>query len=172
MELVVVFPPPFPPSLEATHNNQSIMSLHLHPRFSFLVKLCLITGLWAVQDLIIPAFKNPFSYTQSPLAGAPALERDILFFFKGDVGLHRLPNYSRGIRQRLYSLSLQDHWIRQNVTFLAPNSSRALGNYSSLLARSKFCLVAPGNTVKHNLFCTSTLRNPDIMGWIFCNAEL
>lgn len=36
--------------------------------------------------------------------------RDILAFFRGDVGKHRLPHYSRGIRQSLYRLSLQDNW--------------------------------------------------------------
>lgn len=36
--------------------------------------------------------------------------RDILAFFRGDVGKHRLPHYSRGIRQRLYRMSQQDKW--------------------------------------------------------------
>ena len=51
-----------------------------------------------LQDLIIPAFKPPAQVASSPLLGGPVLERKHLLFFRGDVGLHRLPNYSRGIR--------------------------------------------------------------------------
>ena len=51
-----------------------------------------------LQDMIIPAFKPPAHVASSPLLGGPVLERTHLLFFRGDLGLHRLPNYSRGIR--------------------------------------------------------------------------
>ena len=51
-----------------------------------------------LQDMVIPAFKPPAHVASSPLLGGPVLERTHLLFFRGDVGLHRLPNYSRGIR--------------------------------------------------------------------------
>lgn len=34
--------------------------------------------------------------------GGQPLERDILLFFKGDMGKHREKHYSRGIRQRYF----------------------------------------------------------------------
>ncbi len=36
----------------------------------------------AVQDLVIPSFKSPRHYEKSSLQGAPARERDLLFFFR------------------------------------------------------------------------------------------
>ena len=51
------------------------------------------------QDLVIPAFKAPSHYGRSPLQGGVAKPRDILLFFKGDVGKGRLKHYSRGVRQ-------------------------------------------------------------------------
>jgi hypothetical protein len=80
---------------------------------------------------VLPGFKPPSSYPQSPYlkmlaqaqsgvgpagpsgaAGGSAEQqaqpgtekRDILCFFRGDVGKRRLPNYSRGIRQKLYEV--------------------------------------------------------------------
>lgn len=64
-----------------------------------LVPITLIDKSWrCLQDLVIPAFKPPAHVASSPLLGGPVLERTHLLFFRGDVGLHRLPNYSRGIR--------------------------------------------------------------------------
>ena len=56
-----------------------------------------------LQDMVIPAFKPPAHVAGSPLLGGPVLERTHLLFFRGDVGLHRLPNYSRGIRQEVHA---------------------------------------------------------------------
>lgn len=68
--------------------------------------------------------------------------RDILFFFKGDVGEKREPNYSRGVRQRLLKLSKDNDWKgKHNVIF---GGREIEGAYSDLLSRSKYCLVAPG----------------------------
>ncbi len=37
---------------------------------------------FATQDLVIPSFKSPRHYEKSSLQGAPARERDSLFFFR------------------------------------------------------------------------------------------
>ncbi|KAJ9511447.1 hypothetical protein QJQ45_029894, partial [Haematococcus lacustris] len=50
---------------------------------------------------------------------------------------------SRGIRQRLYALAQQQQWATKHAIFIGePNDIP--GDYSQLLARSRFCLVAPG----------------------------
>ncbi|KAG2501893.1 hypothetical protein HYH03_000391 [Edaphochlamys debaryana] len=96
------------------------------------------------KDLVIPAFKWPGHYHQSPLLGAAPLERDILLFFKGDVGAHRLPHYSRGIRQKLFNLAVEHKWFDKHRIVIG-TGEHVRGDYSQLLARSKFCLVAPGD---------------------------
>lgn len=63
-------------------------------------------SLSVIQDLIIPILKHPAEFVNaSPLLGHPPRERDILCLFKGDVGKTRLRHYSRGIRQKLYTLA-------------------------------------------------------------------
>ncbi|GAX85342.1 hypothetical protein CEUSTIGMA_g12759.t1 [Chlamydomonas eustigma] len=95
------------------------------------------------KDLVIPSFKSPRHYHQSPLNGVAAKERDILLFFKGDAGENRKPNYSRGVRQRLHKLSKELDW--KNKYNVLIGSREIQGDYSDLLSRSKFCLVAPGD---------------------------
>ena len=54
---------------------------------------------------MIPNLKHPAELTDhSPLFGRAARERGILLLFRGDVGQRRHSHYSRGIRQKLYSL--------------------------------------------------------------------
>ena len=71
---------------------------------------------------MLPVFKPPSSFARSAYlhklaqalwaAAGPAEQqpqpgagkRDILCFFRGDVGKHRLPHYSRGIRQKLHTV--------------------------------------------------------------------
>ncbi|KAG2445204.1 hypothetical protein HYH02_008672 [Chlamydomonas schloesseri] len=96
------------------------------------------------KDLVIPAFKNPNQYPRSPLLGAPPLERDVLLFFRGDVGAGRLPHYSRGIRQKLFHLANKHDWYGRFKIAIGTGDSLK-GDYSEQLARSKFCLVAPGD---------------------------
>ena len=55
-----------------------------------------------LQDLLIPAMKPPEHFKSSPLLGAAPLERDVLLYFRGDVGVHREAHYSRGIRQKYF----------------------------------------------------------------------
>ena len=44
------------------------------------------------------------------LATASSHRASLSHALQGDVGKHRLPNYSRGVRQRLYKLSLEHNW--------------------------------------------------------------
>ncbi|KAG1661030.1 hypothetical protein FOA52_005345 [Chlamydomonas sp. UWO 241] len=97
------------------------------------------------KDLVLPSFKAPPHYKISPLAGKTPLVRDVLFFFKGDVGKgFRAPNYSNGVRQRLYKLWLDNDWKTKHNVWIGDRHD-VPGEYSDMLARSKFCLVAPGD---------------------------
>ena len=60
------------------------------------------------------------------------------------MGKHRLPNYSRGVRQRLYKLSVDNKW-REKHNVQIGDGRDIQGEYTQLLSRSKFCLVAPGD---------------------------
>ncbi|KAL6758371.1 exostosin-like glycosyltransferase [Haematococcus lacustris] len=97
-----------------------------------------------VKDLVVPSHKTIDQYSHSPLMGAAPKERDIFFFFRGDVGKHRLPNYSRGIRQAVYKL-VQDNNLKEKYNILVGDGGDVPGSYSELLSRSLFCLVAPGD---------------------------
>lgn len=48
-------------------------------------------------------WKMPGHFRTSPLVGAAPRERKFLLSFIGDMGTHRFPYYSRGIRQTLYT---------------------------------------------------------------------
>ncbi|KAJ9511254.1 hypothetical protein QJQ45_017152, partial [Haematococcus lacustris] len=96
------------------------------------------------QDLVIPSWKPPHHFKASPLMGALPLERDVLFYFKGDVGKSRLKWYSRHIRQTLYTLSIKEQW-REKYTIMIGDRNDLPPGYSEWLARSKYCLVAPGD---------------------------
>ena len=54
------------------------------------------------QDLVVPGFKGPSHFLRSPLMGSEPLRRDVLLYFRGDVGLHREKWYSRGVRQAIF----------------------------------------------------------------------
>ncbi|PNW76519.1 hypothetical protein CHLRE_11g467660v5 [Chlamydomonas reinhardtii] len=110
-----------------------------------------VTELWAghpcydpKKDLVIPGFKPPEHYKRSPLLGFPPYQRDILLYLRGDVGKHRLPNYSRGTRQKLYKLSQAHGWIAEHRIFIG-EKYELVGDYSDHLARSVFCAVVPGD---------------------------
>eukprot|EP00798_Chlamydomonas_sp_ICE-L_P028399 gene28399-31534_t len=97
-----------------------------------------------LKDLVIPAFKAPMHFKRSPLVGAPLQKRDVLLYFRGDVGLNREYQYSRRIRQTLYKLSAEQGW-REKYQIYIGTKSMYEGDYGSHLMRSKFCLVAPGD---------------------------
>ncbi|PNH11823.1 putative glucuronosyltransferase [Tetrabaena socialis] len=96
------------------------------------------------KDLIVPAFKQPRHYRSSPLTTAASRVRDVFFFFRGDVGKNRLKGYSRGIRQRVYSLAKANGWA-EKFKFLIGDGTDVQGDYSDMLSRSVFCLVAAGD---------------------------
>ncbi|KAL6745749.1 exostosin-like glycosyltransferase [Haematococcus lacustris] len=96
------------------------------------------------KDLVIPSWKPPHHFKASPLMGALPLERDVLFYFKGDVGKTREKWYSRGIRQTLYDLSITENWMEKHKILIGYPDDLPPG-YSEWLARSKYCLVAPGD---------------------------
>lgn len=99
-----------------------------------------------VKDLVVPSYKHPNHYGLSPLLGSPPVARDILLFFRGDVGAHRLPHYSRGIRQKLHKLSVKHNWREKHRIFIGDRfGSELTGDYTELLRRSVFCLVLPGD---------------------------
>ncbi|GLI69587.1 hypothetical protein VaNZ11_014246 [Volvox africanus] len=96
------------------------------------------------KDLVIPSFKQPNHYRESPLLGKPAKRRDIFLFFRGDVGKSRMPMYSRGVRQKLYRLAIDNKW-KEKHNILVGDSRDIQGEYSDLLSRSLFCIVAAGD---------------------------
>ncbi|KXZ48538.1 hypothetical protein GPECTOR_27g709 [Gonium pectorale] len=95
-------------------------------------------------DLVIPGFKEPEHYSQSPLLGAAPLHRDILLYLRGDVGKHRQPHYSRGIRQKLYALHKANGWALRYGVYIG-DKFELQGSYGEHLARSVFCVVVPGD---------------------------
>lgn len=104
-----------------------------------------------VKDLVLPLMKTPDHYHQSPLVGAPTRNRTWLAFHRGR---HKTdaPEYSRGVRQRLWSASQEHGWLDKYGILLGENPSspgaeevKLAGDYSQLLASSIFCLVLPGD---------------------------
>ena len=53
------------------------------------------------KDLVIPLFKHPEHFGLSALMGSGPFERDILLYFRGDVGLRYVVGYSIGPRPRV-----------------------------------------------------------------------
>ena len=49
----------------------------------------------------------------------------------------------RGIRQQLFALAQEHDWAGRHAILIGDRDDVA-GDYSELLTRSKFCLVAPG----------------------------
>ena len=96
------------------------------------------------KDLVVPSFKSHLHYRHSALVGVPAKARDIFLYFKGDVGKGRFPNSSRGLRQAIYKLGLAYKDNAETRVWVG-TSGDIPGDYSEHLARSKFCLVAPGD---------------------------
>ncbi|MEW5317214.1 MAG: hypothetical protein WDW38_008534 [Sanguina aurantia] len=97
-----------------------------------------------VKDLVVPSVKVPGHYQHSALQGHPAKPRDKLFYFRGDVGKHRLTHYSRGVRQSIYKMAIDGGWGKTHGVWIG-DSSDVPGDYSEHLATSIFCLVAAGD---------------------------
>ncbi|MEW5310146.1 MAG: hypothetical protein WDW38_001973 [Sanguina aurantia] len=96
------------------------------------------------KDLVIPMWKMPGHFRTSPLVGAAPRERKFLLSFIGDMGTHRFPYYSRGIRQTLYTKGKEHKWKEKyNIILGYPHEVDM--SYSDALSQSTFCLVAPGD---------------------------
>ncbi|KAG2424765.1 hypothetical protein HXX76_014189 [Chlamydomonas incerta] len=100
------------------------------------------------KDLVVPAFKRSGHFARSPYLGAPQPARDIFAFFRGDLriapGQDPDCKYSRCIRQTLFNQSLAEGW-KDKYNVLFGDTRHVHGDYSSLLARSVFCFVLPGD---------------------------
>ncbi|GFR52399.1 hypothetical protein Agub_g14911 [Astrephomene gubernaculifera] len=96
------------------------------------------------KDLVIPAFKPPDRLRHSPLLNGLPLVRDIMLYFRGDIGAGRQNHYSRGIRQKLFKLAHDGDWATKHRIYIGTGETLP-GDYSEHLSRSKFCLVAPGD---------------------------
>ncbi|KAK9805353.1 hypothetical protein WJX73_005210 [Symbiochloris irregularis] len=94
------------------------------------------------KDLIVPSHKHPGLIGESPLLGYPERRRTVLASFQGDLGTHRKPHYSRGIRQRLRAVSKEHRWRERHGIVIG---GRAAEDYGALLSASTFCLVIPGD---------------------------
>ena len=93
---------------------------------------------------MIPSFLSPDLLGASPLLGFPPRQRTMLAFFRGDMGRHRLPNYSRGLRQRLHRLAHEQDWAGQHAIHIASRDLEHNLSYTQALSSSVFCLVLPG----------------------------
>ncbi|GBF96649.1 exostosin-like glycosyltransferase [Raphidocelis subcapitata] len=96
------------------------------------------------KDLVIPLFRGPDRYHASPYMGRPQPARDILLFHRGRMGLNDPPAFSRGVRQRIANLSREHDWARR-FSIHVGGYDELPGDYSELLSRSVFCLVAAGD---------------------------
>ena len=106
-----------------------------------------------VQDLVIPSFLSPDLVGASPLLGFPAKQRTLLAFFKGDVGEHRFPHYSRGIRQKLHHLAKEHDWLSQHRIHITSRSHTHELGYTQMLSSAVFCLVLPGERGPSSQLC-------------------
>ncbi|PNH08796.1 putative beta-1,4-xylosyltransferase IRX10 [Tetrabaena socialis] len=93
---------------------------------------------------LVPGFKGVTHYHRSPLQAAPAKLREIFFYFRGDVGKNRLPHYSRGVRQAIYKMAKEGDWATKHKVLVGDGGDFP-GDYSDMLSRSIFCLVAAGD---------------------------
>ncbi|KAG1665166.1 hypothetical protein FOA52_005547 [Chlamydomonas sp. UWO 241] len=96
------------------------------------------------KDLVVPSLKWPHHYESSgPFRGLE--HRDVLLFFKGDMGQHREKHYSRGIRQRVSAAAEAGGWKDKYRIWVGHGENSLEGTYSEGLSRSTFCLVLPGD---------------------------
>ena len=98
------------------------------------------------RGLVLPSFEGPDRWRASPYLGAPppARGRDVLLFHRGRMGEADPPGYSRGVRQRLLRLAERGRWrARFNISITGYDD--ADGDYTEMVARSVFCLVAAGD---------------------------
>jgi hypothetical protein len=93
------------------------------------------------KDIVVPIWKSPDAYTDSPFLGAPAFPRDIFAFHRGRV-MPTMLRYSLGVRQKLDAEARAGNW---RIKYRIQVEEDQPGSYSQLLARSLFCFVMQGD---------------------------
>ena len=93
---------------------------------------------------------SPLKYYYSPLHGAPEHNRTMLAFFKGDLRIQdNRMIYSRGIRQKLTKLRMENQWWSKYKIWIGQNmpGDKEYKDflYGEALASSIFCFVLPGD---------------------------
>jgi Exostosin family len=103
------------------------------------------------KDLVILPIYSPLKYYFSPLHGAPEQDKRLMLaFFKGALRMEDTRMiYSRGIRQKLTNLRIEQKWwssykIWIGQTMPADDKIRNL-TYGEALSTSIFCFVLPGD---------------------------
>lgn len=96
------------------------------------------------KDLVIPMWKTPKHLQRSPFVGGWPVEREILLFFRGDMGQNKPPAFSRGVRQKLYKVAKKENWRDKYAIYVGTKADNP-GAYSTMMSQSKFCLVLPGD---------------------------
>ena len=82
--------------------------------------------------------------------------------------------WGRGIRQRLFRLAQEQDWAAKHSILIGARDDIS-GDYSDLLTRSKFCLVAPGQSAQKGLFvllCSIVIARHEGSAWVHCQAHL
>ncbi len=74
----------------------------------------------------------------------------------------RDPIYSRGVRQKLYKLSKEGGWREKHRIFILGPEEASGHQYSHLLSRSIFCLVATGQRLSCPI---AAVLSPPGDGW-------
>jgi hypothetical protein len=83
---------------------------------------------------------------------------------QGDVGKHRLPNYSRGIRQSIYKMAKEGGWAEKHKVLVSGSAlavfcSLLLSAYPSVAAEKRKVLVG-GSLVARHQFLMSGCEDP------------
>jgi hypothetical protein len=109
----------------------------------------------APQHLAVPVYKPPHHYSMSPLLGHAPKVRDILLFFRGDMGIEHGDGktYSRNIRQTVYRHHKKYNWEKKYKVIISYREEHT-GPYGGYLRRAVYCLAPPGEA------CEACGRSP------------
>ncbi len=87
------------------------------------------------QDLLIPFAHVPRSWQHSPLQGVLPRERNILLFFRGDVGAHRQVKYQKEQDKLVltFPLTSAEYWS----TDVSMSEQSCFSSAATLVSRKK-----------------------------------
>eukprot|EP00208_Stichococcus_sp_RCC1054_P003318 CAMPEP_0206142432 /NCGR_PEP_ID=MMETSP1473-20131121/16814_1 /ASSEMBLY_ACC=CAM_ASM_001109 /TAXON_ID=1461547 /ORGANISM="Stichococcus sp, Strain RCC1054" /LENGTH=314 /DNA_ID=CAMNT_0053537429 /DNA_START=144 /DNA_END=1089 /DNA_ORIENTATION=+ len=98
------------------------------------------------KDLVIPTVHMVSEFEDSPMLGSTPLPRTKLAYWRGETGIGtRLPQFSRGLRQRLKTAAEEGSWEQQHGIVIQGHAEPTNQSYSAALASSMFCVVLPGD---------------------------